>query len=77
MQAFVALLSGERLTLNVDTSDTIQTALEKIQDMKGFTPDQMALICEGMRLETGQTFEHYGIKNEWLLNLVQYARPKE
>ena len=74
MLIHVWTLEGEKETLNVNSSYTIEKLKTMIQDKMGILYDEQRLIYGGKQLSDGRTLSYYNINTKSNIHVIKRAK---
>ena len=70
MQIFMKTLAGKSVTLEVEGSDKVKSAKDKLQYKEGLPPNRVMLIHNGKPMLDRLTLAHYGVRKESTIHIV-------
>jgi len=74
MHIFLKTLNGKSITLEVESSDTVESVKAKVQFREGIPQELQRLIYSGKQMEDGRTLAHYDVHKDKTVHLALRLR---
>jgi ubiquitin C len=75
MQIVIRTLTGKKIILEVEPSDTIEDVKIKLEATEGEPPNSQRIIFAGKELENSRTISDYNIQTDSIICLLRQLRP--
>lgn len=69
MQILIKFLTGKKITLDVESADSIELVKQKIQEKEGLPTDQQRLVFEGRYLKDDARLWEYKIHKDSIVHV--------
>lgn len=69
IQIFVKHINGKTMTVMVNTTDTVQSLMQKVKEKTGIEPAEQRLLYAGKQLEPRNILSDYNIEKESNIHL--------
>ena len=72
MQIFIRIITGKTIILNLESSDTVASVKQKIQDQVDIDQCQQRLVFQKKQLVDKQNLSHYKVTDDETIYLIPF-----
>ena len=74
MQIFLRTLTGEKVPINLEPGDTVETLKERVEEKLGIPPTKMRLVYGGRQMRDDRTLKEHNLIAGGVVHLVLALR---